>query len=105
MAPFMIIQDLSRSNQLESGCSDCEDHVPHVVDTPDGLSFASYFSHLPVWFGCSPHPEAAALDAFLQLWTVSPTFTLLLKVLMKIKGDMPEAVFSDSPHLISDVLV
>jgi len=65
----------------------------HMWGTPQIDVFASHQnSHLPVWFGRTDHPEAAACDALLQPWTglflyVFPPFPLLQKVLLKMKGD------------------
>jgi len=64
----------------------------HMWGTPQIDVFASHQnSHLPVWFGRTDHPEAAACDALLQPWTglflyVFPPFPLLQKVLLKMKG-------------------
>jgi hypothetical protein len=71
--------------------------------TPQIDAFASHLNtHLPVWFGRTPHPEAAACDALLHSWTglflyAFPPFAILPKVLMKIKGDRPEAVILITP--------
>jgi len=71
--------------------------------TPQVDSFASHLNHhLPVWFGRTHHQEAAASDALLQSWTglyiyAFPPFALLQRVLLKIKGDHPEAVVLIAP--------
>jgi len=75
----------------------------HMWGTPQVDAFASHLnSHLPVWFSRTHHPEAAACDALLQPWTglflyVFPPFAMLQKVLLKIKGDRPEAVILIAP--------
>jgi len=71
--------------------------------TPQVDLFASHLNnHLPVWFGRTQHQGAAAYDALLQPWSglflyAFPPFALLQRVLLKIKGDLPEAVVLIAP--------